>query len=32
LLGGPPSAGGKKGTVKGNKKKGGRYVDVMAGK
>jgi hypothetical protein len=29
LLGGPP--GGKKGTVKG-KKKGGRYVDVMAGK
>jgi hypothetical protein len=32
LLGGPPSAGGKKGTVKGGKKKGGRYVDVMAGK
>lgn len=30
LLGGPPGAGGKKaGTVKG-KKKGGRYVDVMA--
>lgn len=33
LLGGPPSAGGaKKGTVKGGKKKGGRYVDVMTGK
>lgn len=31
LLGGPPSAGVKKSTVKG-KKKGGRYVDVMAGK
>ena len=32
LLGGPPSAGAKKSTVKGGKKKGGRYVDVMAGK
>jgi hypothetical protein len=32
LLGGPPSAGTKKSTVKGGKKKGGRYVDVMAGK
>ncbi|KAM0714077.1 hypothetical protein Q7P37_011041 [Cladosporium fusiforme] len=34
LLGGPPGAGGagKKGTVKGGKKKGGRYVDVMASK
>ena len=31
LLGGPPTAGAKKGTVKG-KKKGGRYVDVMASK
>lgn len=31
LLGGPPSAGSKKSTVKG-KKKGGRYVDVMASK
>jgi hypothetical protein len=29
---GAPSAGGRKGTVKGGKKKGGRYVDVMAGK
>jgi hypothetical protein len=32
LLGGPPSAGAKKSTVKGSKKKGGRYVDVMASK
>lgn len=32
LLGGPPTAGAKKGTVKGGKKKGGRYVDVMASK
>ncbi|KAL1583061.1 hypothetical protein WHR41_08442 [Cladosporium halotolerans] len=32
LLGGPPGAGAKKGTVKGGKKKGGRYVDVMASK
>jgi hypothetical protein len=31
LLGGPPTAGAKKGTVK-SKKKGGRYVDVMASK